>query len=300
MKVPAVVSLAILAAPGAAPPGTKPAGPTPEEKSRLAELAAKIDGAVIYTHRGSVRKVVVGRWEPVDLGPGQYARWSPDGKRIAVYYGRVIYVMNADGTGRKRLAAGADREDGCPVAFHPNNEEVVFWRRQGGFHAVRIADGKVRRLALPASYSGSPGFSADGGHMTCRWDNDLYAVEVGARTHRKYARGCSPGVSPDGKWLMNNTGGHRTLVIRGWDGEGLKRIDARGMHPDRMWDELHWSNHADFIAGQGEGAGQDAYVVQVSTGRVCRVSWEGGACYPDLYVAKRGVPATQPAAEDAR
>ncbi len=261
------------------------AGPEGKEKADAEALVREIRGAVVYARQGHIRKVVLGEWTPVDLGPGDFARWAPDGKRVAVWHRGDVYCVAADGSGRTKLVSGADQKDGCPVEFHTNNREIVYWKTKGGFHAVDVETGTTRSLGLPGTYSGSACFSADGSRMACRWGNGLFAVDVAKGTHRKYARGCSPGVSPDGRLLMNNNGGHRDATLRTWDGKRQTKITTKTMSPDRGWDNHHWSNHAEWIACEGEGKAHEAYVVHVSANRVWRVSWEGKVAYPDLWVA---------------
>jgi hypothetical protein len=195
--------------------------------------------------------------------------------------------MNADGRERKRLVTkAAKEEDGCPLDFHPNGREIIYYKRGSGLWTVDVADGMTRKLDLPATYTGEPCLSADGTRMAARNDNDLYAIDLVRKTHHKYAQGCSPNVSPDGRRLMNNTGGHRQIVIRNWDGSGEFRIDTRTMRPDREWDDHHWSNHNDYLMTNGEGSREEAYVIKISENRVTRVTWEGDARFPDLCVAK--------------
>jgi Tol biopolymer transport system component len=254
------------------------------ERAALAKLDEEIDGAVVYARKGRIRKVVIGDWREQDLGEGEFARWSPDGERVAVYHKGKVHVMDADGRNRRKLVDDADKADGCPIEFHTDNRRIVFWRKREGFHAVDVETGKTEKLDLPGRYSGSAGFAADGKRMAVRWGKDLYAVDVPAGKHRKFARGCSPGVSPDGKWLMNNNGGHRTMTLREWDGKRRRKIDVRTMSGDKAWDNHHWSNHADYIAAQGEKGGGYAHVVRISTNRCTRVCWEKHVQYPDLWV----------------
>jgi Tol biopolymer transport system component len=263
--------------------------PEGEERQALDQLAAEIQGAIVYCGDGQVKKVVIGEWKPIDLGTGSYARWSPDGKKIAVWHRGQIAVMNADGSGRKQLASDAVKEeDGSPIEFHTNGKEIIYVREDDGFWAVNIAGGATRKLELPGTYTGEPCISADGTRMAARRDNDLYAIDLVKKSHRQYARGCSPGVSPDGQRLMNNTGGHRQVVIRSWDGAEQSRVDTRTCRPDRQWDDHHWSNHNDYITGQGEGRAEEVYVVKVSENRATRVTWEGEMNCSDLYVARSG------------
>ncbi|MEX0887257.1 MAG: hypothetical protein WD009_12555 [Phycisphaeraceae bacterium] len=276
----AMIVLALLFA-AALPAGG--AEPSTDEAAALQTLAAEIDGAIVYTRQGEVRRVTIGEWEPEGLGEGEYARWSPDGRRIAVYHDRRVFVMNADGSDRRELARG-DQADGSPIEFHTNNRQVIYWKRGDGFHIVDIQTGESESMDLPGTYSGEPGVSADGTRMAARWGHRLYAIDLEAGTHRQYARGCSPGVSPDGARLMNNVGSHRQMEIRAWDGSDRFTIDTRDAAPDPQWNDHHWSNDDDYLMAQGEGDRAEAYVVQISTNRPIRVTWEGDVLAPDLHV----------------
>lgn len=255
------------------------------ERKALDALAEEADGKIAFARKGKVYVVRIGHWKPVELGRGQYARWSPDGNSLAVYDRGKVYMVDAGNGKRKLLAKDADSKDGCPVEFHPDGRHVLYWTKREGFRGADVKTGKTIELNLPGKYSGSACLSADGKKMAARWGHDLYAIDVEKGKHRKYGRGCSPGVSPDGRWLMKNDGGHRTVTIRRWDGKGKKRkIDVRTCKPDRKWDNHHWSNHTDYIAAQGDGRQHEAYVVRISTNRCTRISWMGKTGYPDVWI----------------
>lgn len=273
--------------------GTYPAEASPAERQALDNLVREIRGAVVYTRKGRVRKVVVGEWRPIDLGEGNYARWGPDGKRIAVLHKGAIYVMNADGTDRKKLVpGGVSGGDGCQMEFHTNGREILYSPHGKSTWSVNIADGKTRSLGLP--FTTEFCISADGKRLVGR-NHGCCAVELPGKKHRKYAGGCAPGISPDGQWLMNNTGSHKTMDIRRWDGSGKFSITAETCRPDQKWDNQHWSNHNDYIGIQSEGR-YEAYVFRVSKNLGTRVSWEGSVRYTDLFVAgeETAKPARKP------
>jgi len=263
-----------------------PAKASKDERAALDVLADEVSGAVVFGRKGKIYRVVIGHWKQEVLCDGDYARWSPDGTSVAVWDGGKVYRVDSRTGERKLLVEDADKDDGCPVEYHPDGKHILFWRKKKGFHAVNAQSGKVRRLELPGTYTGSANLSADGETMVARWGRDLYVIDVLKGTHRKYARGCSPGVSPDGKWLMNNDGGHRTVTIRP-TGKGGKqfKIDIRTCKPDRSWDNHHWSSHNDYIAAQGDGKVHEAYVVRISKNRCTRVSWLGRTSYPDVWIA---------------
>jgi len=261
-----------------------PSDASDKERQALDRLATEIEGTVIYTRRGRVKKVTIGDWRVVDLGKGDFVRWGPLGKRIAVLNDEAIYVMNADGSDRKKLVDGdVNGGDGCQIEFHTNGREILYGTWRKGVWAVDIHNGKKRELKLP--FNTELNISADARRLVGR-RGDCFLVELPGTRIREYAGGCSPCVSPDGKRMTSNKGGHRTMDIREWNGKRLFEINARNMQPDRRWDNMHWSNHNDFITMQGDGKNDEAYAFRISENQGTRLTWEGRTVYPDLFVSK--------------
>ena len=255
-------------------------------------LSSEIKGSVIFSKNRYICKVVIGKWTPVELGRGDYARWSPDGKKIAVYDRRKIYVMDDDGSSRKLVSEEAWEGSGCPIEFHANGHEIIFTRRkEQGLWAVDINNGQMRKLLDIDGYPGEIGMSADGMRMAYRLKPDLYAIDLANNNSFIYLKDCgySAGISPDGKWLMNNTnngdGSHESMNIRSWDGKQIRILRAAICQPDREWGHHTWSNHSDYITAQG-GLKGESYVIKLSANQGTRVTWEGKTVYPDLYVAE--------------
>lgn len=74
-------------------------------------------------------------------------------------YGGYIYVMNADGTGHKRLS------DGHQPAWSPDGERIAFWSG-GGIYIMNRDGSGVALLADEVSECyGRPVFSPDGGQI---------------------------------------------------------------------------------------------------------------------------------------
>jgi uncharacterized protein (TIGR03067 family) len=91
---------------------------------------------------------------PKDLGPGTMPSWSPDGRQIAFSSygddegpGRGVYIMNADGSGRRRIAA-----QGWLATWSPTKNEIAYstylTTREPGANVVvyDVASGNTRRL----------------------------------------------------------------------------------------------------------------------------------------------------------
>lgn len=270
-------------------------GPSPDERTALARLAQAVDGEVVFSNSKRIHKVVIGNPQPIDLGPGRCARFSADGRRLVVMTDRAVFVMNADGSERTQVASDASYGAGCPVEFHPNGQEVLFQRKRQGLFAVSLADRKERKLPVPGNDLAEPTLSADGKRLVVGWRSDLFAVDLEKGTQRKYAKGCSPGVSPDGQWIMRNVGGHHRLRVETWEGDRGFELSAATCLPDRIWDNHHWSNHPNFIAAQGEGDGGFAYVMDVAKNQGTRVTWIP-ARDPDVFVRRVRGPAGGPQA----
>ena len=76
------------------------------------------------------------------------------------------------------------------------------------------------------------------------------------------------------------------MDIHAWNGERLFQINTTQMSPDFRWDNMHWSNHNDWIAMQGDGKRRETYAFNPSTNRGTRLTWTGRTRYPDLFVRK--------------
>ena len=253
-------------------------------------LSTEIKGSVIFSRNHFIYKVVIGKWTPVELGRGDYARWSPDGTKIAVYDRRKIYVMDADGSNRKLVSEEAWEGSGCPIEFHANGHEIIFTKRkEQGLWAVDINSGEMRKLFDLNGYPGEMSMSADGTKMAYRLKPDLYGLDLTKNSSFVYLKACgySAGISPDGKWLMNNTnngdGSHESMNIRSWDGTEVRILRTAICQPDGEWGHHTWSNHNDYITAQG-GLKGESYIIKLSENRGTRITWGGKTVYPDLYV----------------
>jgi Tol biopolymer transport system component len=85
------------------------------------------------------------------LPPGIEPQWSPDGRKIAFFRFRFrkgtarvyrdVYVMNADGTGTKRLA-----RDGDIPRWSPDGKQIAFAGPSNDVYVVNAGGGGERRL----------------------------------------------------------------------------------------------------------------------------------------------------------
>ena len=162
------------------------------------------DGSELAYHRriGKTVQIVVtsadGALERVvTRGSSTYASeptWSPDGRRMAfvadyrrrIYapedwgWTRSLYVVNADGTGLRRLT----REEADSPNFSPDGSRILFFaagrgvlRRGGGIFEIPAEGGRARRLVAPEDFSNDlePVWSPDGRKLlfySTRWGQD--------------------------------------------------------------------------------------------------------------------------------
>ena len=204
---------------------------------------------------GSERKVLTAEKE--------YAadpRLSPDGKRVsfiavvgdifAAHQEVGLYVMNADGSGRKRLAEKelGDRTPAAPQ-WSPDGKRLAFCTRPQGLdgHKYRLyivdADGgNLKRLETPEAFA--PVWSADGKGLlitraydpkTGRWRPSLCTAKVdGMDLHELVPWAQTGAWSPDGTRLafaaLFRPRGDREEPEPG----GLFVARADGSHPKRI------------------------------------------------------------------
>jgi TolB protein len=82
---------------------------------------------------------------------------SPDGRKLILHSLYQLIVMNADGTGRKRLATG----DPSSVVWSPDGKQIVFLGLSSGVSIIG-ADGKGGRRLTRESADAEPAWSPDG------------------------------------------------------------------------------------------------------------------------------------------
>lgn len=160
-----------------------------------------------------------------DGEPDYLPSWSPDGSTILFTSWRKepgeeeraphLYVMNADGTGQRRLVA-ASLETSAGATWAPDGKSIVYSRKAGENGAdLFLADrsGKnERRLTNDVAkdlYNGSPAFSPDGKSIAFYSDDGsaaaLVVIDVdgkGRRTVLAEGQSWYPRWSPDGRWIV--------------------------------------------------------------------------------------------------
>jgi Tol biopolymer transport system component len=207
---------------------------------------AVVDGGRIFVTTGDLRARAV----LVDARPEHASdpRWSPDGTRVVFALGRDgahadVYVVNADGTGRKRLTRlprGAGFPD-SPV-WSPDGRKIAFVLP--GSLQVMNADGSERRVLTRfpnGIFPSSPAWSPDGHTIAFarlklgrdRKGSGLYVVDVDRGDVHRLTReiDSSPSWSPDGRRIafQRLTGFHISeITVMDRDGSNQHSLTSGG------------------------------------------------------------------------
>jgi hypothetical protein len=311
--------------------GGASAGPYPEpagnpERRKLDRLASEIEGFMVYSRRPRkvdgesvwmIDKLQIGEWRAETITEGVCARWSQDGRHLAVFRNAkgepqdgvvgTIFLVKPDGSGVRELCHGVASmgvRGTCPLDFHPDNRHVVFIQKGGTIASVDIQSGEVRDLGLPGRFNRELQLTGDGKYLVARrqgrgdWATirRLVVINLNDKIHRTFAAGCCAGISPDGNWMTTNHDGHYKMSIINQDIGSRVIFWSRGMiHPQHGWHNWHWSNHNDYIAMKSEvyrkmkreyRGPADAFIIKFSTGGATRVTFEQEANFPDLFVSQ--------------
>ena len=181
--------------------------------------------------------------------------WSPDGEEMAVTKGDVdgirVYLMNADGSGLRRLvgiqsAAPSWSPDGSLIAFEGNPMD----REPDGIYRVDVRTGATTLLvAAPETLNQSPAWSPDGsriafirirvgteGEQTITEGTDLFVMDTGGTNLRRLASDVSvfsPTWSPDSQQILFASRGQLyTVDADGGATRPLGNPPVEGSDPD--------------------------------------------------------------------
>lgn len=224
--------------------------------------------------------------------------WSGDGTRLAFEsvreLGSEVYVMNANGSGVKRLTRNGSAEDRS-TTWTRNNSKIVFHSgRDGNFEVYSMnADGTGQtNLTRNDASDALPAVSPDGKKIAFNSDRDsgvgvlpdIYVMNIDGSDVKRITTSpgqeAGPAWSPDGKQIVYHAGLPTALGIfrMNADGTGVTRLTPLG---DRSFNAFPvWSPDGKRIAwssNRNPEGNTEVYTMDASDGgNVKRVTNQAG------------------------
>ena len=200
-------------------------------------------------------------------GNNEGASWSPDGSKLA--FSRLerprgtfqIFVMNADGSGLRRVTKGDDNK--LFVEWSPDGDRFVLASdRKGSFDLyVTDTEGRIlQQLTKSRANEFDPAWTPDGKAIVFasdRFGGSIYLMKLDGGRPRMLLQGLSPALSPDGSLLAVVTPGGIELINL-TDGSALVPTEGQ------LDQEPAWSSDGRWLAFRRGKTGQNAeiYVVR--------------------------------------
>jgi Tol biopolymer transport system component len=215
--------------------------------------------------------------------------WSPDGRKIAFnstsgQLDSQIAVINADGTGRRRLTRSARPlgDHSWLGAWSPDGRRIVYQRSVTGnpgaleIYVMNSDGSRKRRLTRNRLDEYGPLWSPNRKRIAfervTRAGSDIYVVSPDGRSPRRLTRTADNelvGWSPDGRQILfvrsfsgADAGPASGIYVMNSDGTRRRRVLRTD--PEEDVRVAGWSSDGELILAYYEGV----YVVSVATGRV--------------------------------
>jgi TolB protein len=197
-----------------------------------------------------------------------------------------ICIINADGTGYRRLTTDDNKQHYYP-SLSPDGKSVVYAAfREANFYEIYemdLATGSVVQLTNKLGNLNAPEISPDGNHIIFKtWSpntdkNVLWKMDRDGKNADKISRvvGWDPTWSPDGKYVLfaSDMEGAIKLFRMGINGKDLHRVSDL----PSMRGRSDWSPDGQFIVTySGEAWHREVYIMNVDGSNARVVSPTGG------------------------
>jgi Tol biopolymer transport system component len=163
-----------------------------------------------------------------------HVSWSPDGTKLAYAWSGDLYVMNADGSNKRRLTDSTAGVGNYYPTWSPDGSTIAYWRgsrngRDGGpfdseIYTIPAGGGAPTRLTHNDVSNIEPAWSPSGTQIAYRNGGELWVMQAdGGNAHRlvrENGGAWAPAWSPDGtriaflRFAGNPSGGVPLLDVR--------------------------------------------------------------------------------------
>jgi hypothetical protein len=192
---------------------------------------------VVFANEGQVWKadVATGVVTPLETQGGytRYAKWSPDGTKIAFNSlrsnGHNVYLMNPDGSGEQQITNDPD-DEGQPT-WSPDGKRLAFLSDRTGdwqLFVIDLATGAERQVTFDAGTHNSPRWSPTSSLVAYMKDMTIWVVDVDSGRQQQLTQSgfseSEPCFSPDGSQIIfesNRADGRSQLWSVNTDGTNL-------------------------------------------------------------------------------
>ncbi len=241
-----------------------------------------IKGKIIFQREDGIYLQIIGDLESKRIiEEGSYPRWSNDGEHIVFLKGNRVMIARYDGKRVKEVAVS--RRPGA-VSFHPDGEHVLYTDGK----AIMIAG--IRKIHVEIFLEGynfrELDISDDGKKIAATVKSltgySVKLFDLGSNKTRTVAKGCSATLSPDGKQVMVNDRGHKTLQI--FDSNSLKLIGRVHAPTHDIFDNQKWSNDHEWLVSTSEKNGNNIFVHKISGDVAYQITVSGDCDRGDLFI----------------